>query len=100
MKTLKVAPLENSDGKWVLFYETDRIDRDFNGRELSPIMCDYHVIEECNSESDADKALIYYNAIQECDSCGGCGTIYWGDSAYGCTHGLSLESRTFNGRVH
>lgn len=46
------------------------------------------------------KEEIYKNAAKNCKSCNGTGQIFWGDSVYGCSHGLSIEDRTFNGLIH
>ena len=52
------------------------------------------------SISDKEKAQVFEAAKKACVSCEGTGRIYWGDSEYGCAHGLSLEQRTFDGKIH
>ena len=46
------------------------------------------------------KKIAFKKAKSICKDCGGSGHIDWNGSRYGCSHGLSYEERTFNGKVH
>jgi hypothetical protein len=53
----KIA-FDPSIGKWVVFYTTDRTDFDFEtGQALSPIMCNYHMVAECDTKEEAERYL-------------------------------------------
>lgn len=57
----------------------------------------YHIEEET---PDTIREQQFKLAKKNCKSCEGSGQILHNGSWYGCAHGLSLEERTFNGKIH
>ena len=56
--------------------------------------------EDNEINNDIRKEIAFKKAKSNCPHCNGTGEAYHNGSYYSCSHDLSLEQRTFNGKIH